>query len=148
LAVELFAATSTASEAVFEAARQAIFRRFPDEVTVPSHDATARLVQRLSGVVPVRHDMCPNSCIAYTGPFSAYTECPECRTSRYDPIRLAATDGAVEVPQQSFYTMPLGPQLQALYRHPDTAAAMAYRAEKTQQLRQMVRCTTVSFVWF
>ncbi|KAL1726288.1 hypothetical protein EV714DRAFT_219579, partial [Schizophyllum commune] len=148
LAVELFAATSTASEAVFEAARQAILRRFPDGVTVPSHDATARLVQRLSGVVPVRHDMCPNSCIAYTGPFSAYTECPECRTSRYDPIRLAATDGAVEVPQQSFYTMPLGPQLQALYRHPDTAAAMAYRAEKTQQLRQMVRCTTVSFVWF
>ncbi|KAI5899319.1 uncharacterized protein SCHCODRAFT_02484953, partial [Schizophyllum commune H4-8] len=78
--------------------------------------------------------MCHNSCVAYTGPYAILETCPECGASRYDPIRLAASHGRVKVPQQTFSTMPVGPQLQALYRHPDAARAMAYRSEKTKEL--------------
>uniref|UniRef100_D8PTF2 Uncharacterized protein n=1 Tax=Schizophyllum commune (strain H4-8 / FGSC 9210) TaxID=578458 RepID=D8PTF2_SCHCM len=138
MALELFAATSTASEGVYEATRQAINRRFPDEAAVPSHATTQGLVERISGVIPIKHDMCHNSCVAYTGPYAILETCPECGASRYDPIRLAASHGRVKVPQQTFSTMPVGPQLQALYRHPDAARAMAYRSEKTKELLKKV----------
>ncbi|KAI5897271.1 uncharacterized protein SCHCODRAFT_02491158, partial [Schizophyllum commune H4-8] len=97
-----------------------------------------RLVGRISGVVPVKHDMCVNSCIAFTGPFATLKVCNHCNEPRYDQTRLAASGGQVEIPRQSFYTMPIGPQLQALYRHPTTAEAMAYRDRKTRELRANV----------
>ncbi|EDR02848.1 uncharacterized protein LACBIDRAFT_307987 [Laccaria bicolor S238N-H82] len=55
--------------------------------------------------------MCPNSCIAYTGPFAKLEVCPTCEESRYDPIKLKSSGSRVKQSQQQFYTMPLGPQL-------------------------------------
>ena len=34
-----------------------------------SFDQVKRRIQHLSGVVPIEHDMCPESCVAYTGPY-------------------------------------------------------------------------------
>ncbi|KAK6980866.1 hypothetical protein R3P38DRAFT_2579503, partial [Favolaschia claudopus] len=69
-------------------------------------------VAEWTGVVPILSHMCPNTCMAYTGPFSDRQSCTFCGTPRYDPVTGAARE---------FYTMPLGPQLQALYRTPESA---------------------------
>jgi hypothetical protein len=52
--------------------------------------------------------MCINSCAAFTGPFSNLAECPICHEARYID--------KTESPWQEFYTIPIGPQLQALWR--------------------------------
>ncbi|KIM71551.1 hypothetical protein PILCRDRAFT_804895 [Piloderma croceum F 1598] len=52
--------------------------------------------------------MCINSCLAFTGPFSELSECPTCNEARFDSL--------TELPRQKFHTIPIGPQLQALWR--------------------------------
>ena len=33
----------------------------------------------------MEHDMCINSCLAYTGPYKHLEICPECGEPRYEP---------------------------------------------------------------
>ncbi|KAJ7914022.1 hypothetical protein B0H13DRAFT_1611967, partial [Mycena leptocephala] len=72
------------SEATYEATRQGIRRHSPD-------------VEMLSqiGVVPITHDMCPNSCVAYTTHWAELEECPKCSSPHYDPLHLQDSDGGV-----------------------------------------------------
>ncbi|KAG1884255.1 hypothetical protein F4604DRAFT_1574738 [Suillus subluteus] len=37
---------------------------------------TKKIAEDITGVYSVMHDMCPNSCIGYTGPFSHLEHCP------------------------------------------------------------------------
>ncbi|KAF8325705.1 hypothetical protein F5887DRAFT_840223, partial [Amanita rubescens] len=64
--------------------------------------------------------MCPNSCIAYTGPFSTLEECPYCAEPRYTQPSTSRKRTA----RRRFSTIPLGPQLQAMYRSPESADRM------------------------
>ncbi|KAI9442693.1 hypothetical protein H4582DRAFT_2073286 [Lactarius indigo] len=102
------------SAATYEINRTAILRRFPD-TSLPSYYRTKRLVSELTGIEPIVHDMCINSCLAYTGPFSGLESCPMCSEARYDQYRLEASSGRDKIPRQRFHTIPIGPQLQALY---------------------------------
>ncbi|KAJ6538148.1 hypothetical protein B0H19DRAFT_1270510, partial [Mycena capillaripes] len=122
--LDLFLATTHGSEAIYNAVRKACQRRHPDD-DVLSLAAIKKRVAEWSGVVPMLSHMCPNSCMAYTGPFSKRTDCRFCGEPRYDLITGAA---------QEFYTMPLGPQLQALYRSPESAKDMHYCREKTREI--------------
>jgi len=87
--------------------REVMMRRHPDE-NIPSFDQIKHIVAEITGVVPMVHHMCANSCIAYTGPFSELDQCPYCGEDRYDPKTNAA--------KQELHMIPLGPQLQALFR--------------------------------
>ena len=82
----------------------------------------------MSGIHPIISDMCPRTHIAYTGPFANLEACiqPDCGLSRIDP-----TTGK---PHQQFYTIPLGLQIQALRRHPDTAKEMLYFRDRMDEL--------------
>ncbi|KAJ3501967.1 hypothetical protein NLJ89_g9101 [Agrocybe chaxingu] len=131
LSVKLFVSTLNASNQVYEDVRRSVMEVHPED-TLLSLASVKKMIANLTGVVPVMHDMCPNTCLAYTGDFADLENCPTCGESRYDPIRLAATQGAVKVPRQHFYTMPLGPQLQALWQTPEGAKNMEYRDQRTQ----------------
>ncbi|KIJ57734.1 hypothetical protein HYDPIDRAFT_103918, partial [Hydnomerulius pinastri MD-312] len=50
----------------------------------PSLSQVKEAIAVLSGIEPIINDMCPNSCIAYTGPFAKLDHCRECGESRYD----------------------------------------------------------------
>jgi hypothetical protein len=78
--------------------------------------------------------MCIDSCVAFVGPYAELEECPRCQKPRYDPIKLQQSGGRVKQPQQVFHTFPIGPQLQALWRHPDSARVMHYRRSRTQEI--------------
>ncbi|KIO06840.1 hypothetical protein M404DRAFT_138489, partial [Pisolithus tinctorius Marx 270] len=97
-----------------------------------------KLIASYTGVVSMEHDMCRNTCIAYTGPFSQLEVCPTCEVSRWKEERLQGNRGRSKVAAQTFTTIPIGPQLQALYRHKDSAIDMDYLHRRTQEiLRQL-----------
>jgi hypothetical protein len=79
------------------------------------------------------HDMCINSCVGYTGPFSLLEGCPICGEGRYEPNRAA------KVPRKQFHTIPIGPQLQALWRSPESAHDMGYRKRCTEHILDELR---------
>ncbi|KAJ7051941.1 hypothetical protein C8F01DRAFT_1091141 [Mycena amicta] len=88
--------------------------------------------------------MCPNSCIAYTGPFAALDKCPyeECGEPRYDQVKLRH---GVRMARAKFWTIPLGPYLQSLWRNPETAKEMKYRRGCDEKIHQ--RSTVTPDQW-
>ncbi|KAI9430938.1 hypothetical protein H4582DRAFT_1823289, partial [Lactarius indigo] len=135
LAIDLY--LGNPSDATYEVNRAAFLRRFPN-MPLPSYYKTKRLVAELTGIESIVHDMCINSCIAFTGPFSELESCPMCSEVRYDQFRLEASSGTEKIPWQEFHTIPIGPQLQALYRDPESARRAHYlREERSRVLTEI-----------
>ena len=131
LAIDLF--LGNPSEITYETNRAAILRCFPD-CNLPTYYKTNRLVADLTGIKSIIHHMCVNSCIAYTGPFMELQSCPICSEPRYDQFRLEASNGKEKVPRQEFHTIPVGPQLQALYRESESASHAHYLHEERSRV--------------
>ena len=91
-------------------------------------------VAEWSSVQPIVHDMCPNSCMAYTGPFTQLDNCAKCELSHWDPFRFENSQGKVKVAAQHFYMIPLEPQLQALWHSPISASHMNYCRTRTAHI--------------
>ncbi|KAI1795270.1 hypothetical protein LXA43DRAFT_851327, partial [Ganoderma leucocontextum] len=64
LSIELFFATLNASDATYIKVREAYLRRHPENRLLSLYEVRQK-VQELSGVVPIRHDQCIKSCIAF-----------------------------------------------------------------------------------
>jgi len=126
LSVDVFMATLRASQDTYTAVRQCIKQRYPDSDML-SYDQVKRRISELSGVSAITHDMCPASCIAYTGPWANLEKCPVCGMERY-------SDQSKLVAHQQFHTLPIGPQLQALYRTPEGAEGMRHRQRRTEEI--------------
>ena len=106
-----------------------------------SYDQVKRRVSSLSGVLTWQHDMCVDSCVGFTGLYARLEECPRCQQPRYDPEKLAKSNGRTKVPQKSFTTFPIGPQLQSRWKNPRMAQKMHYRRKKTEDIfRDRDRC--------
>ncbi|KAJ7745035.1 hypothetical protein B0H14DRAFT_2406787, partial [Mycena olivaceomarginata] len=65
LSLDTYLADTYASEATYEATRCGILRHSPD-IGMLSHHAIKKQIENMTGVVPITHDMCPNSGVAYT----------------------------------------------------------------------------------
>ncbi|KAF5351556.1 hypothetical protein D9758_007159 [Tetrapyrgos nigripes] len=74
-----------------------------------SYEQIQQRAHKLSGLHPIVHDMCSNSCLGFTGPFA------ECGAPR---------NNAQTGKPQLFYTLPVGPQVQAMWRDPEMAEGM------------------------
>ena len=74
------------SEATYDDICAALKRLSPDIADILSHDQLKRKIAELTGVVPIMTDMCSNSCMAFTGPFSDLRACPECSAGRYETV--------------------------------------------------------------
>ena len=121
----------------YTAVRQNHLELNPD-APVLSYDQVKRRARNLSGVITWEHHMCVRGCVGFTGPFADLDHCPnpKCGEPRYDQKRLKDGEGVVEVPRKVFTTFPVGPQLQARWKSPETAEKMFYRWRKTQELRR------------
>ncbi|KAF8805539.1 hypothetical protein BYT27DRAFT_7224792 [Phlegmacium glaucopus] len=91
---------------------RAVLHRHPDN-TIPSYEQMKCQVAEITGVVPIVHDMCSNTCLTFTGPFKNDDRCFQCNEPRFDPIMKKG--------RQQFYTIPVGPQLQALWANVEGA---------------------------
>jgi len=112
MALKLF--LNDPSERAYKKSCATILRRHPDDI-LPSCYKIRRLIADLTGIESVIHDMCINSCIAYMGPFSELETCPACLESRYELSSPQSRSRRERKPQQTFHTIPVGPQIQALY---------------------------------
>ena len=110
------------SEATYDVMRSNIKECYP-ESTMLSFDQVRSRLKTITGILPLHFDMCVNTCLAYTGPFSPLTECPFCGEYRYEQH----LDVDSKTPHHQFITLPIGPQLQALWRHPISVAKLRDR---------------------
>ena len=103
-----------------------------------SYDQVKRRLRNLSGIITWEHDMCVHGHVAFTGPYVKLERCPDpdCEEPRYDQKKLEDSGGLLKVPRKVFTTFPVGPQLQARRKSPETAEKMSYRWRKTQELLQ------------
>ncbi|KAH8100779.1 hypothetical protein BXZ70DRAFT_971907, partial [Cristinia sonorae] len=69
LSLDVFLSTTNSSQQTYNEIRDGLLRYDP-KLSILSLDQVKRLLPQLTGVVPIQHDMCPKSCMAYTGPFS------------------------------------------------------------------------------
>ncbi|KAF5370298.1 hypothetical protein D9758_006954 [Tetrapyrgos nigripes] len=91
---------------------------FPRE-PVKTWKATQHEVAELSGLHPHVYDMCVNSCLAYTGPYTEHMTCQFCGEQRLRP------DGK---PRKLFVYIPLIPRLIGYYRSPSMIEKLKYRS--------------------
>ena len=138
LALKIYLATTKASQDAYKDVGEAISERFP-ECEFFSIDRLKSKITELTGILPLVNDMCDNSCISYTGPFAELTHCSKCGQFRYDQIQYDASNGEIRKPRKTFLTIPLGPQLQAMWRSRKSAEAMRYRSTRTRQLQAEIR---------
>ncbi|KAG0699716.1 hypothetical protein DFH29DRAFT_35339 [Suillus ampliporus] len=126
--ISTYYALEHSSQSAYERIRSSTARTFPDTDEMPSFYRIERMIAEYTGVESITHDMCPDTCIAFTGPFADLDRCPFCNKHRYDQIKLQASRGRIKVARK-FHTIPAGPQLQALYRDRDSAKRMRYRTD-------------------
>jgi hypothetical protein len=127
LAIDLY--LGTLSETTYETVRAAILCCWPG-MGLPTYYKAKHLVADLSGIESIIHDMCVNSCLAYTGPFLELESCLICSEPRYDQFQFQMSNGKDRTPHLEFHTIPIGPQIQALYRAPETAMHAHYLHEE------------------
>ncbi|KAG2062544.1 hypothetical protein BDR04DRAFT_1040224, partial [Suillus decipiens] len=77
-------------------------------------------------------------CLAFTGPFIDLDQCPRCGEDHWDQKRSTLQK---KVAQQKFDTYPIGPQLQALWQHPDHAKKMRWHEQHTQEILEALGMT-------
>lgn len=151
--IDIFLDTTNASDGTYNKVRESVngyLRRLgvDPENSVPTQYSVKKAIGDLTGVYSMLNDMCIETCIAYTGPYADRDTCPHCGAPRYDPQKLAETDGAVKIPQRQFYTIPLGPQLQSIWRDPKGAKAMRHRVSETQKILEELRRTGEQNTWY
>lgn len=132
-AIELYFNLSHADHN-YEQATKSAARHLQEGEKFPSLYKIKRIVSELSGIHLVKHHMCINSCMAFTGPNSSLVECAICSKPHYDPIKFANSQGKEKVPYLVTTSFPLGPQLQALYRDTKSVEEMEYRQQQTQKI--------------
>jgi len=120
-----FLSSTGASQAMYNDWCDLLLDCYPDDPFL-SFDQMKRRVEQLSGIVPIYHNMCQDTCVGFTGPLIDCERCPVCGTDRYRPD--------TREPCRQFVTIPLGPVIQALYASPDTAEKMHYRERKTAEI--------------
>jgi hypothetical protein len=125
--IDVYLAITNASREAYNQVREGVLRRYPDSEML-SYERVKRLVADSSGIYPIVHDMCINSCLAYTGVWRDLESCPLCGEPRF--IQMEKKKKA----RQTFHTLPIGPQLQALWWSPEGADNMRYRERRTQEL--------------
>lgn len=134
LSIRLFLAQINSSQSTYNETIEAIKITHPEDELL-SFDQIKRRIALLTGVHAIIKDMCPNTCIAFTGPFENLEACPRCSETRIDPLS--------NKPRQSFYTLPIGPVVQALRREKTSSQKLNYFHEKTQKALTELKATGI-----
>ena len=136
MCIEIFLGTTNGSQDTYDNVCRAIRRRFPD-IHMLSYEQMRRKLVDLTGVIPVMTDMCFDSCVAFTGPFSELRACPECSSARYETVTRG--NKRISVPHKQALTIPVGPQIQAQYRSREGAWNMGHRVRVMEPLLASLR---------
>jgi hypothetical protein len=129
-------ATLNSSQKTYEDVRAAIHEQHPEDNILSYHEVK-KAIEELTGVTSITHDMCFDTCVAFTGPFSALEHCPLCRKPRYKEQQPLAKNR--KVPNRIFHTIPLGPQIQALWSSPTGVEDMLYSLRQSAEVKSRLQ---------
>jgi hypothetical protein len=118
-AIRTYFKTSWGCRETYCSAREAVLECHPEDNFL-SFDQIKTWIKELTRVYAVKHSMCLNSCLAFTGPFKNNTVCSICGEECYSYIN------GKRISQQHFYTLLLGPQLQVYWSSSEGADNMEY----------------------
>lgn len=132
LSMALFNDLIAASEKTYENVRNTLSCLAPTPFLLDSYYVVKKKIEKIAGVTQLQRNMCVKSCVAFVGPFKELDKCPTCGEARYEE------NLRTKKPQlrQQFYTIPLGPQIQALWCTPEGADCMQYHNRKTDEIIQ------------
>ncbi|KIO01782.1 hypothetical protein M404DRAFT_149465, partial [Pisolithus tinctorius Marx 270] len=137
--LEVYFSLEHSAISAYESIRQSAACCFEGRaVSIPSHYNIKKLIAEYTGVKSIKHDMCPDSCVAFTGLYSALDKCPICKEDCYDAIKLRVSAGRCHVARQKFMMIPLGLQLQALWRDPQQAEESGYLQQETEWICEQI----------
>ena len=108
---------------------------FRNKLKIDSEWVMMRRIAILAGIEQVKYDCCINFCIAYTGKYEIYEDCPFCGEARFTQDRRA---------RRSYNYIPLIPRLQSFYQSPRTIEKLSYRhhyQHDPQQIGDVFDCT-------
>ena len=71
-------AMSSCGSQQFYADFRAVLSQFDPTVELDSYYIMKSRIERMMGMFRMMTDMCPNGCIAYTGPFTNLEACTKC----------------------------------------------------------------------
>ena len=136
LSLEMYIILTDVPQETYRKLVAAVLRCLPPDAKgrLLSYDQIKRRVKNLTGIAPIYDDMCVNSCMAFTGPHKDLNTCLKCSEPRYDPVILQSSNGTIKKPRLSATTIPIGPQIQALWSHRLSAEKMSYRQQVTDAL--------------
>jgi len=77
-----FLSMTNASQATYNRFKDACQACYPGDPFL-SFDRMKHKVEMITGVVPLIHNMCIDTCAAFTGPFSSLQACPLCSEPQY-----------------------------------------------------------------
>ncbi|QRW07615.1 Transposase family Tnp2 protein [Ceratobasidium sp. AG-Ba] len=99
---------------------------FPELERLPTEARMKTRMEILSGTAGVYYDCCEDSCMAFTGNKELLEKCTRCGKDRYeqDPDNPERRR-----PKRTFLYIPAAPRLANLYRDPETAEELGYRAQ-------------------
>jgi hypothetical protein len=135
LSLDMYLILNNTSQDIYRELVAAFLRCNPEaKGKLLSYDQIKHRVKNLTGIIPIYDDMCINSCMAFTGPHKDLDTCLKCKQPRYDPAILHSSNNTIKEPRQSMTTIPIGPQIQALWSHQLSAEKMSYRQRVTDAL--------------
>jgi len=86
-ALKQFLASQLSSREQYEETRRIHKEAYPNDPYL-SYDQVKRLLGKVTGVTPIYHDMCSESCAGYTGPYADLDKCPVCARNRRSDQRF------------------------------------------------------------
>ncbi|KZP23691.1 hypothetical protein FIBSPDRAFT_737186, partial [Athelia psychrophila] len=110
--------------------------------TILSLHMARKLASRITELTPAKVDICPFSCIAYTGEFADMTSCPHirdkkiCGASRYKPV----SEGSKQSPRPraQMMTLPIMASIRAMFGNSTSSELMRHRDKLLQQTLRLV----------
>jgi len=100
-----------------------------------------KLAHDLTGFIPHMVDMCPRSCIAYTGAYESLEKCPYsrgkdlCNEPRY---HKPTTSGGCLAPRAQVQILPVMATIRAMFANADTAKLLRHRDSCLQSALHLV----------
>ncbi|KAG2132823.1 uncharacterized protein EDB93DRAFT_1044287, partial [Suillus bovinus] len=73
--IQMYFHLEHAAQAAYKGIADSAARSFPGAEDIPSYRGVKRLIAELSNIDSIKHHMCLNTCITFTGPFSDLDQC-------------------------------------------------------------------------
>ena len=100
-----------------------------------------KLAQALTKFTPQKIDMCPRSCIAYTGKYKGLDKCPyfhpKAKVYCYEKRYHTTSRGHLK-PRAQFQVLPIMSTIRAMFANADTAKLLRHRDSCLQEVLQLV----------